>query len=118
MGKRSREKESFWRKLVRRQASSGLSIRKFCDQEGVSEASFYAWRRELSKRDEAASPRPAPASAEPADGAASFVPLALIDGPGTLEIVHPLGCRIRITGQIDEVALRQVLKALDERDRA
>jgi len=27
---------------------SGLSVRKFCKQEGLSEPSFYAWRRKLA----------------------------------------------------------------------
>jgi hypothetical protein len=29
---------------------SGLSVRRFCEAEGLSEASFYAWRRTLQTR--------------------------------------------------------------------
>ena len=32
-----------------RQAGSGLSVREFCAQAGVSQASFYAWRRKLRR---------------------------------------------------------------------
>jgi len=51
--RRSLEKEAFWRKILARQRRSGLSVREFCQGEGVSEGSFYAWRRELLKRDAA-----------------------------------------------------------------
>lgn len=47
---RSRQRESFWRRIVARQPASGLSIRDWCDLQGVSEPSFYAWRRELARR--------------------------------------------------------------------
>lgn len=36
-----------WRRLVRLQPGSGLSIAAFCRREGVSQPSFYAWRRKL-----------------------------------------------------------------------
>ena len=50
-----------------------------------------------------------------ADDARLFVPLKLLDAATTLEIVHPLGCRIQVTGEVNPVALRQVIEALDER---
>jgi Transposase len=40
--------EHTWRLRLRRQAASGLSISAFCAREGVSSASFYAWRRRLA----------------------------------------------------------------------
>jgi hypothetical protein len=40
--------EHTWRLRLRRQAASGLSIADFCSREGVSSASFYAWRRRLA----------------------------------------------------------------------
>jgi hypothetical protein len=36
-----------WRRLLRLQRSSGLSISAFCRREGVSQPSFYSWRRKL-----------------------------------------------------------------------
>jgi hypothetical protein len=33
----------------------------------------------------------------------------------TLEIVHPLGYRIHVTGDVNPVTLRRVIDALDER---
>lgn len=48
---RSVEKEAFWRGVLSRQRASGLSVRRFCLREEISEASFYAWRREILRRD-------------------------------------------------------------------
>jgi len=48
----SGERERFWRKLVAGQTQSGMSIRDWCDRHGVSEPSFYFWRRELAQRRE------------------------------------------------------------------
>ena len=48
---RSHEKEQFWRLVLDEQAASGLSVRAFCRQEGISEPSYYAWRKELAVRD-------------------------------------------------------------------
>jgi hypothetical protein len=62
--------EHAWRLRLRRQATGGLSIPEFCSREGVSPASFDAWRRRL-----AASPAVAPA--EPP----LFVPIPLEPGP-------------------------------------
>ena len=43
-------KEQFWRRIVEGHAGSQESVREWCDRHGVSEPSFYAWRRELAKR--------------------------------------------------------------------
>ena len=48
---RSAEKESFWRLVLEEQQESELTVRAFCQREGISEASFYAWRKEIKKRD-------------------------------------------------------------------
>ena len=36
----SEEKWAFWRMVVQMQEKSGLSVRKFCEQEGLGPASF------------------------------------------------------------------------------
>jgi transposase-like protein len=50
--RRSVEKEAYWRSHLDRQSASGLSIRRGCRESGVSEPTFYVWRRELRKRDQ------------------------------------------------------------------
>ena len=49
--RRSVEKEAYWRGQLELQSTSGLSIRRWCRESGVSEPTFYVWRRELRKRD-------------------------------------------------------------------
>jgi len=44
-------RETFWRAALKRQASSGLSVRAFCRQENLAESNFYAWRRTIAGRD-------------------------------------------------------------------
>lgn len=59
MAKRQRDprKEAFWRRVLARWQGSGQSGRDFCRAAGLSEPSFYAWRRELARRDAAARPK-------------------------------------------------------------
>jgi len=47
-GWRGREREQYWRKVIRDQAASGLSIAAFCREHQVPAASFFAWRRKLT----------------------------------------------------------------------
>ncbi len=44
-------RERFWRGVLRRQARSELGVRAFCRDAGLSEPSFYAWRRTIRQRD-------------------------------------------------------------------
>jgi transposase-like protein len=47
VGRKNAEKELRWREILERYADSGVSVREFCVSEGVSEPSFYAWRKKL-----------------------------------------------------------------------
>ncbi|QDU62694.1 hypothetical protein Pan216_35630 [Planctomycetes bacterium Pan216] len=58
---RSPEKEAYWRKVVHRQEESGQSVRRFCREEGISEASFYGWRRERKRCNGGVWEKPEPA---------------------------------------------------------
>ena len=101
----------YWQEIMDRQADSGLSIRAFCRQEGISEASFYLWRRKLQ-----GCGQPGVAKGREADSDnGQFIPLTLIGTSEPMEVVHPLGYRIRITGEVDVAALDQILDVLDGR---
>ena len=39
-----------WRKRIEEQQQSGLTVAKFCDREGVSQGTFYQWKRKLQGR--------------------------------------------------------------------
>jgi len=51
MAIRDQSKADYWQRMIRRQASSGLSVRAWCGRHDLSEASFYWWRRRLARRD-------------------------------------------------------------------
>ncbi len=65
--------ETRWRRRLRQQPDSGLTIHQFCQREGVSTASFHAWKRRLTPR--AVFPT---ASA----GTSAFVPVIVAPVPG------------------------------------
>jgi hypothetical protein len=118
--RRSVQKEAHWRDVIARQAVSGVSVRRFCANEGIAEASFYAWRRELVVRDRETQTVSRP-NGRPDDGSlpqnsgGEFIPLRLIEDLGTLEVVHPGGCLVRIGGPVHAATLHRVLEVLDER---
>ena len=124
---RSLERERAWREVMDRQRLSGLSVRGFCRREAVSEASFYAWRRELQRRDweSASGPRPdresgvrpvasrsAVAQRTPTtvSGSAAFVPVLMESNfdhvARVLEVTCPNGSRVSAWSGC-EVALLQ-----------
>lgn len=51
---RDPDREQFWRETIAAWRASGLSVPAYCRRHQVSVASFYSWRRELRRRDEAA----------------------------------------------------------------
>jgi transposase len=105
---RSEYKERFWRTQVSLWRKSGLSVRVFCEKHGLSEPSFYVWRRRLA----------AP------DTAVGFVPVQVVpetpsvsnaDGlAGALELVLGAGRRLRIGPGFDGPTLQRLLALLEE----
>ena len=79
-------KARVWRERLARFADGGMTTAKFCGTEGVSTASFYAWRRKLA-RPQQATPRKKNSSAfEPLSIAAATVVIRL---PGGASIEVP-----------------------------
>jgi hypothetical protein len=89
-----------WRARVSAQERSGISVKQFCKQQGLTEQSFYYWRKRLQTP---ASMRFALVEADPRRGTAEHAPL---------ELVLRTGERLRISAGVDATTLRQVLEAL------
>ena len=98
---RAATKSEEWRERIAEQERGGLSVRQFCKERGLTEYSFYAWRKRLQKT-------------EP-------VRFALVDRrvarqePATeaaLELVMATGERLRIGAGVDAATLRTVLEVL------
>ena len=47
------ETREFWETAIRLWTESGLSVRDFCNREGLAEHTFYSWRRELMPESQA-----------------------------------------------------------------
>ena len=100
------ERERFWRRVVAGQPRSGMSVLTWCGQQGVLVSSFYAWRRELTKRDAQRQSTSAPLLpveivASAADASASAV-----------EIDLPSRAKVRVRPGCERELLRQVLTLL------
>jgi hypothetical protein len=89
-----------WAKHIATQQHSGISVKQFCKEQGLTECSFYAWRKRLQK---------AP------------IRFALVDRGGArkeaateaaLELVLATGERLRIGDGVDLGTLRRVLDVL------
>jgi hypothetical protein len=110
--RRSQRREEHWRRIVTGQPASGLSIRAWCEQQGVTEASFYAWRRTLAGcgvNREACVQEP-PAQLVALDVAGSAHPSV---GAAPLQLVLA-DLRIEISSGFDDDTLRRVLSVLRE----
>ena len=122
--KRDRGKEQFWRRMVRLWRRTGLSVRDFCSEHGITEPSFYAWRRIVTARDQEVARVRAKAERDSAhrvapgsdDDAPTFVPLRVIDTStqATLEVVLERGRVVRVLRGFDAATLRQLLTILEE----
>jgi hypothetical protein len=90
-----------WRERIAEQERSGVSVRLFCRERGLTEYSFYAWRRRLRQQDP--------------------VRFALVERgfarqesaiEANLELLLATGDRLRISAGVDAATLRTVIDAL------
>jgi len=116
--RRSAEKEAFWRLVFEEHQASGLSVRAFCKQEALSEASFYAWRKELAKRDQGIEETREGSHSE----ASGMIPVSVVDSlpnrvassvsTSTLEVLTPSGFTLRFDDHIEPDKLRVLLHTI------
>jgi hypothetical protein len=129
---RDAAKEQYWREVVGGHAKSGLSVKAYCSGRGVSEASFFAWRRELARRDAKslqsvkAPERRAPQRPErlrrrtspvhravPLWAQLHVTPDKSLPRAPTIEIVLPTGVRVCVSEETSRQALIDVLAVLE-----
>jgi hypothetical protein len=119
-------KEQFWRKAVRGWQRSGLSIRSYCAGQQLNEAKFYAWRREIARRDqEKKRSRPSGSRRqcrrgqqdEPVGCRDLFLPMNIVPeetlSSGRIDIVLSSGRVVRVEPGFDRLALRDVVATLE-----
>ena len=83
-----------------RSRRSGLTVPAFCDREGVSAASSYAWRRR---------PRHNPAASAPEPPRLAPVRLVTPATAAPVELLLPSGLVLRLASEIDPGRLRRLL---------
>ena len=92
-----------WAERIAEQQRSGMSVKQFCKEQGLTEYSFYAWRKRLQERSE---------------GPVRF---ALVEkrarrqertAEAVLELMLATGERLRIGAGVDTATLRAVLDVL------
>jgi transposase len=99
-GKRTGRNE--WCERMAAQERSGLSVRQFCQQQGIAEHRFYYWRKRLREQQQPMRFALVDRGAERPDPA-----------PGMeLELVLVTGERLRIGAGVQAGTLRLVLEAL------
>ena len=90
-----------WAERIAAQQRRGISVKQFCKEHGLTECSFYAWRKRLQE-----------------NGPVRF---ALVEGSArrparmaetALELVLATGERLRIGTGVDAATLRTVLDVL------
>jgi transposase len=118
-------KEQFWRTTIADQARSGLSVRVFCEREGLRHWNFHWWRQALAGRDWEVQPtrtvrRPNSMVERPVPTA--FLPVrvlqevtAPIAAATPIEIVLSAGLTVRVLRGFDPIALEAVLAVLEAR---
>ena len=100
----SAERQRFWQELFAKRASLGLSVAQVCEEAGVSQATFYAWRKRLqsSRRTSArvGSRRGMTKTASPLVPVRIVsdhldegrTPTVVVDLPGAVRVQIPPGC--------------------------
>ncbi len=90
----------YWRRLIGEQETAGAPVRKYCREHGVSEQSFYAWRKRLRK-------------IEPMRFAlVEHRAAANGEAPPELEVLLASGDRLRIGAGVNTGVLRAVVEIL------
>ena len=94
--KQSSGTETVWRERLARFDRGDWTVAEFCRREGVSNPSFYHWRRRLGQRHRPArGVEPEASGASAAEVPGRFLPVN-VAGLSTAEIELPNGLKIRV----------------------
>ncbi len=110
--------ESRWRKTLARWQRSGQTVRAFCAGKALSEPNFYAWRREIARREaEAIESAPKRTRKRKRQTAPTFLPVKVIEVGGDrsdapIEVVLRTGEILRLRGPVDRASLAVVVSVL------
>jgi transposase len=96
-----------WAERLDRFRRSGQTVAQFCAAEGVSEPSFYVWKRTLA----AGAEPPGPSAPAPA-----LVPIRITPSPTTpVELAFPSGTVLRFPADAHPELIVAILRGLEGR---
>jgi len=103
--KSNKDRRQFWQTVIETWQNSGMPVSKFCKAEGLSEGSFYNWRKRLSgqsqrnKQAELSSP--------------AFIEVSMANRDhASLELVLSSGHTLRIGSGAESKTLSDVISVL------
>ena len=100
------DQQQFWQMAIETWRASGLSVRQFCTKEGLSEPSFYSWRKKLVGDDSEQENQRKPESS-------SFIEVAIPqNASAAIELLLISGNTLRIPAGIDSMTLSTVLSVV------
>lgn len=102
VGAKSASKNDDWQERIAEQERSGMSVKKFCNEQGLAEHQFYYWRKRLRSRQQPVRFALLERGATPSAAAAN----------AELELVLVTSERLRIGTGVDATTLHTVLEAL------
>lgn len=118
-------KEQFWRRTIADQPRCGLSIKAYCQREGLELRNFHRWRQVLARRDGevlSAQTVHSPDSFTKPVNSSAFLPVRVVQNATQpiasttpIEIVLRSGPTVRVTRGFDPQALDLVLSVLEAR---
>lgn len=116
MARRSNgEKRAFWQWVIQMQAESGLSVRGFCEREGLKQGTFFSWRRKLQRE---ADELPAAGGDAAGDDkeVPRLAPVHLLEDRNSVavEIVAPNGLIVRVRDDAATENVRRVVGVVQE----
>lgn len=102
--------QQFWQMVIETWAGSGLSVRQFCRREGLSEPSFYYWRKKLNGNVK-------PDMIKDQSEAAQFIEVSMPESDqrqSHLELVLTSGNSLRINDGVDSKFLCEIISVLQQ----
>ncbi|MHC1787220.1 MAG: IS66 family insertion sequence element accessory protein TnpB [Christensenellales bacterium] len=100
-----------WASIITRRNGSGMTVRAWCDEQGINQKSFYYWQRKLREAAGAQATGLSTVSSPVPTGWASLGVQAEPSGGQGL-IVEVGGCRVHVQAQTDTPLLVRVCQAL------
>ena len=119
---RDKERETYWRRMVKGQRGSGLTVRAFCRKSKLAESAFYFWRRELQRRKTEQEQGGSRQRRTGGKAKVAFLPVHVTDelpmspqAGGGIEIELSGGRRVHVAAPVDRQALADVVAVLEGR---